>query len=435
MTCCLKRDGYTELHMAATFGSVKSLLLLLNRGASPFAKDDKGDMAIHFAAKYGQLATFMALVQRFPDLYDAVGSNDRLPIHFACQFNHLNIATFVLDGVNIEEFENVTNGPPLLIYAIGGHGLVLGENSTLEYNATVESRLDTNTMHDLDVFWYLVIIKAADPFVKTSPGGLMPVHIASLRGYTNVLFYLLMKYPSMINADTGSGILPIHMAAIGNSVGSIDVLVNDFECDCINSFTQDNETSLILAARSKSWLAVENLLRLGADLTAVVPYGNFQGWSLVHVAAMDNRLDIINTLLNKFPTEIQHLRTVKEGFKAIHIAAMFESLQVLHRLTECCLESTDFQGKTALFLSVEMNLFSSTSLLLDKGANTDVKAFTGDFLLHVCKSVEIAEILIERNPLLPLIFNDNGFLPMHRAISKFFLLLLQKGEITKKRPP
>lgn len=63
--------GPTALHLAAQCGSVEALNCLLALKADYKLSDDRGWMAVHFAAFYDNISCITVLWRKDPDLLDA----------------------------------------------------------------------------------------------------------------------------------------------------------------------------------------------------------------------------------------------------------------------------------------------------------------------------------------------------------------------------
>ena len=94
-------DDSTYLMLAVRKSNVEIIKLLIEAGANFDAKNDVGDMAIHLAAKSGDISVMKAFYEKGCDL-DLMGQS-ATPIGYALRFGRLEVAKFLVKcGANID---------------------------------------------------------------------------------------------------------------------------------------------------------------------------------------------------------------------------------------------------------------------------------------------------------------------------------------------
>jgi len=103
--------------MAAHFGHLGTIKLLIQKGADANAADKKGYTAVHSAASAGFQHVVAYLIDKGSDPKAQAGDNGVTPLHIAAQKGHLMVKDVLLEkgvDVNIPDRNNL----PPLIYAV-----------------------------------------------------------------------------------------------------------------------------------------------------------------------------------------------------------------------------------------------------------------------------------------------------------------------------
>ena len=82
----LDSSGYTPLAWASARGDHKSVILLLDHGASLSIANDLGQSPIHLTAQTGDVTTIQALVRTGADVNSKVRQTHMTPIHYAAEY-------------------------------------------------------------------------------------------------------------------------------------------------------------------------------------------------------------------------------------------------------------------------------------------------------------------------------------------------------------
>jgi len=140
------------------------------------------------------------------------------------------------------------------------------------------------------------------------------------------------------------------------------------------------------------------------------------GWTPLHEAAFENRIDVAKQLLENSANLDS---TDNEGETALHWAARENSVGVAKLLLEnsANVDSTGDDGQTALHWAAWKNSVDVAKLLLGKSANVDSANNWGATALHYAasyNSVDVAKLLLENSANVDSVDND-GETPLHDA--------------------
>jgi hypothetical protein len=125
----------TQLHIAAVWGDVEIVELLLKRGADPNVKDDNGQTPLHIAALWGHVDVVRVLLEHRADP-NAKDNDGKTPLHYAAEKGHVDVVRVLLErGADPRIADNRGHIP--LDYA---------KNSTIR--SLLESALRNNELRD-----------------------------------------------------------------------------------------------------------------------------------------------------------------------------------------------------------------------------------------------------------------------------------------------
>ncbi|KAF7172238.1 hypothetical protein CNMCM5623_004452 [Aspergillus felis] len=200
--------------------------------------DQEAKFPLHEAAREGKTSTAESLLNANPKLATLKDEDERLPIHWAVAFNHLDIVELLVAQKNFDpDVEDASGWTPLMIAA------------SLK-NAEGDPIID------------LLLRKGADVSVK-SVSGQNALHFATSKGNISTVRTLLANKCSARVKDR-RGQLPLHRAAAIGSIPIIKLLLEEGKSP-VNATDIDGLTALHHAVSEGHGDAAITLLKAGAE--------------------------------------------------------------------------------------------------------------------------------------------------------------------------
>jgi len=199
--------GDSPLHLASIEGYLEIMKLLIFHGADVNSKNDSGNTPLIWASKFGDLEIVKLLIDNNADVISK-NKDGKTPLIIAKKNNRLDIVNYI-------------SGVELLIY------LKTGDLEQAE--DLLEKTADIDTQH------------------KDKMGNTF-LHLASSRGYLEIVKILIVKKNFDVNVKNNNGYTPLHSAAEG---GHLDVIIYliDNKGD-INIKNSDGDTAILLAIQN-----------------------------------------------------------------------------------------------------------------------------------------------------------------------------------------
>ena len=374
---CSKK-GVTAVHIAAQQGNLDVLKLLKESGANIHAQTEMGSNSIMSASVgTGDCNTVRWLIEQGVDV-NHCDKNGFTAVHIAAKQGNLDVLKLLKEsGANIH-VQNEMDRNSIMSAAIG-----TGDCNTVRW--LIEQGVDVN---------------------HCSKKGVTAVHIAAQQGNLDVL-KLLKESGANIHAQTEMGINSIMSASVGtgdcNTVrwlieqgvdvnhcdkkgftavhiaakqGNLDVLKLLKESGA-NIHVEDNEGSysvLLAAIGTGDCNTVRWLIEQGVD----VNHCDKNGFTAVHIAAMQGNLDVVK-LLKESGANI-HVEN-NEGSYSVMLAAIGTGdCNTVRWLIEQGVDVNhcDKNGFTAVLNAAQQGNLDVLKLLKESGANIHVQNEMGD---------------------------------------------------------
>ena len=187
----------TSMHLAAMFGLVETATKMINNNHSnePNPADFHGITPLMLAAEYGHL-NIIQLLMNLTENPNAPRNDGLTPIHCAAYAGCLEIVRLLMNSTTNPNAPNNDGYTPIHHAATKGH---------LEI---VRLLMTTTTI----------------PNAPSNSTGLTPIHIAAMKGHINVI-QLLMTATTTPNVPSNTGWTPIHIAATKGHINIIRLLM------------------------------------------------------------------------------------------------------------------------------------------------------------------------------------------------------------------
>lgn len=371
-------DGQTPLHIATIQGQNGVVEYLINRGASTKAKDISGSTPLHEAVRYGrtEIANLLLKAGANPNAQDSLGKTPLLII--SKQESRADIYSLLLTYGADANSKDMYGDTPLHIATMAGM-----KTSILE--KLVNSGADINERNKKGVTPLSLAVEHQwtehiDFYAKRGAD----IHAEDMEGKTplsKALDISLEMTQKVINSNNCStrdslGNTPLHIAiSRGASHEQIVYLITTGSD--INARNRNGDSPLFLAVKSNLRAVGELLLAKGADVFAT----NTENYSPLKMAMMLGG-DVQDWILS---SEVIRA-TDGIGNTPLHYAAEWQIDSAVSVLLEKG-ANTNIQnssGETPLFSAVKTDSVSTLRLLIQKGANTEIRDFLGNTALHSC---------------------------------------------------
>lgn len=229
--------GYTALMVAANFGYLDAVQLLLENGAYLAPKNYSGNTALHLAIKsqHPDPKIVALLLNAWPRNANAKDSDGSTPLHHAAQLNNLEFVKLLLESKADASIKNKA-------------GLNALHSSILEKNIETTILLLQNQPR---------IINDKDVNQNT------PLHYAAIQGRLELAKFLLENKADP-RSKNNMGQLPLHQSVIANNIQMTKLLLQ-IDPSLVNEKDQFGYTPLQLAVLSYSMELVILLLEFNAD--------------------------------------------------------------------------------------------------------------------------------------------------------------------------
>jgi len=214
-----------------------------------------------------------------------------------------------------------------------------------------------------------------------------PLHLAAKKGFL-VIVRLLLLQGADLNIRDVRGCSALHLTVDCPQNEVIRRQLVEILCMAgaeLNYQTKTGETALSLSLRNKNLEIFKLLLGKSAD----VLIANFEGWTLLHIAAEMNiceALDMMEQAAGGCLKQMSEKRIVGNGMTALHVAAKSANFEMVNFLVERKLFNLldrDEEERSVLHVAVENKQLAKVRFSLDKGWVIDEPASAGSTCLHL----------------------------------------------------
>ncbi|KAM9703430.1 ankyrin repeat and SOCS box protein 2 [Menidia menidia] len=209
-----------------------------------------------------------------------------------------------------------------------------------------------------------------------SKPGWLAVHQAAWFGKDTCLRMLLAAQPGMVNKRTARGETPLMVAATGDNLECVQVLLENGAEPDIPSY--DKETPLYKACEKSNAAVVAALLNHGAEVNTRC----LQGWTALQEAVLRNNVEICEMLLK---AGAKYNLSNMYGITPLFTAAQSGQVDTLRFLLKhgADINTQAADGATALYEAAKNGHEQIVELLLSQNADANKPGRTGLLPLHI----------------------------------------------------
>ncbi|XP_076272873.1 uncharacterized protein LOC143204233 [Rhynchophorus ferrugineus] len=253
-------------------------------------------------------------------------------------------------------------------------------------------------------------------FKYTEPSqGLSALHLSAFSGCIGGTQFLISQGCDV--NESYKYYSPLHCAMFGNNSETAMVLLqHGAELQAVTrSKINSNESGLHCAVRVNSVNCVRLLAAQGADVSQV----ELTGMSPIHLAAELNNVECLTIMLKSDGANV-NAQTKGNRYSALHLAVEAEALESMEVLLDSGADANirNDRDETALHLAVKSQNYSSVQLLLTRGEAdpnlVDCKNMTPLHLAAAKTNYNIIDVLVRRGADVNA-KGQNGYTPLHIA--------------------
>jgi ankyrin repeat protein len=385
-------DNWTPLHDASRLGHVKIAKWLLNHGADVNSREKRGWTPLYSAASCGKLEACRLLLEHNAEV-DSQNDNGSTPFLISSKHGHRDVARLLLDHNADVRVRNTNGNTPLHFAASDGYLEVC--RILLERNAEVDSRNNGGLTpffrawklgRNPDIL-QLFLEHDADMRVHDSRKN-TPLHFAAQNGLLEVARQLLERNVE-VDPRNNDETTPF-LTALANGHSDVARLLLGHNAD-VHVHDDKGNTPLHFAARIGLLGVAQILLERNADVNS---QSNHKSTPLL-LASEFGHPDVVQLLLDH--SADLYLRDA-DGDTPLHCAALRGQIEVSQLLLKLDVEVNpqNEEGSTPLHLASlgwEEGSAAIVRLLLDYGADVQVRDFSGKTASEVARGPEQEEIV------------------------------------------
>jgi uncharacterized protein len=365
---CVHHPGsLTALQVAAVTGLAASCTLLLESEHSLLhMTDQKGYTALMLAASFGVLENVQLLVQHGADV-NAVNNQRETALMLACLQNRVKVVVFLLKrGAAVNAVAD--NGQVALFGAVQSNSvaavqLLLDHGADISFTDSTGRNVLFKAAHDDNVFMMDVLVKRGLSVNSAESSGNTVLIAAVTGGHTAAVEWLIQR-GAAVNASNSFGSTVLHVAC----AEGVDV-------DSVDATTSMISMSELLLSNGADVHKCSELGRTALHLIA--DYGYLECAKVLIAAGAD-----VNHLDNDGVASL-HLAVGKHNSAVVQLLLQHGATAVMNRVLDvkcvhgehCCTA-----GMTPLMMCNEID---TVKLLLAAGADVHVTNEAGDTCLHV----------------------------------------------------
>ncbi len=435
------QDGETLLLVAIRANNVNAVRLLLEKGADPTIRNNKGETPFYVAVRKHTACGILHLLLESGkvDINETTTEQGRTALYMTVKKSNTAAAEFLLSKGAKPNVADENGATPLHLAAANAKDMDIVE---LLLN---HPDVDVNLMDD---YW-----QNAQDYAMENENGL-DERIANLLKEKGVI-----ERENELFREKNESLEKLLNYTSSNAEEEIESILSDRSVPFEDKIARINEENLISAIKNSDVESVRLLLENGADISACGEYGmnalhlaskyartthlidviletgkfdinaaDNYGRTPLHYAIMGTNSDInARHLIRKGadPTIAN-----REGNTPFHLAAFrgkeIETIKLILENERVDINSRDFSGMTALHYAIWASNVITVRYLLKKGADPNAVKKNGATLFHLVvqsddyyKTTELIDIILETGKFNINAADNDGRTPLHYAIASF----------------
>jgi len=414
------------VHLAIEKSSTEMLELLLDSGEDISRVDTRKRTALHIACKTGNSDIVERCLQQIS--VHVKCDRGRTPLHIATWEGHKHVVEMLLQ--NGADPAAKTNKNWTAVHHACRYAcleclklLISQEESPLLWKTSS----DLSVLHlaacnsKLDLFEFL-IEKNLDPLDKTEDG-YNALHYAAQEGREEIAKYLLKRFPELLTGKDNDKSTVLHHAAREGSWSTLRLLIDcgaDLRATCKTKWTVLHE-----AARHCCLDCVKIILQKDASL---IEEKTADGYSALHLAACNTRLEIVRFLMEKKLDPFERSRT---GNTSLHLSAQDGQTKIVEFLLQLHPEKVNDRNDnnwTPLIFAARNGQCATLKFLIERGADLRISSKSNWTVLHYAARyccLECVKLIVSKEAKLIELKTTKGLNVLHMAASNSNLETVQ----------
>ena len=376
-------DGQTPLHFAAIYGHKAITSYLLENGASVKAKDILGSTPLHEAVRYGHIEIVQLLLDKGADAnsQDSLGKTPLLLV--IPKETRIEISSLLITHGANPNAKDMYGDTPVHIATMSGMEVGMLENLK-NGGADINERnkkgitpmaLAVDRLNKEHVAFYSK--SGADIHAEDNEGNTPLSRIIQIKDKTTSTELLkIMVYKKNINSRDSYGNTPLHIVISKNAnteqIKYLLSLTND-----IDIRNKNGDTPLYLAVQKNRRVPGEMLLAKGANVFST----NNENYSPLRMALVSGG-EVQEWILTSEVIK----KTDGIGNTPLHYACEWKLDNAVSVLLEKGANPNvrNANGETTIFNAIKSDSTSTIDLLMKKGAQKNARDYLGNTPLHAC---------------------------------------------------
>lgn len=272
-------------------------------------------------------------------------------LHIAAELGSINVVRLIIT-INKKLINQYLSGKTALIHAAAnGH---------------------THIVRYLDEHGANFMLETKTPDIKGNRH--LPIHWAALKGFSETVACLIeLQSPIYIRVNTHNSHL-IHLAAQINDLATITLLLS-IDSNLLNVTDDNNQTPLLWAAANGHEQVVQYLLQQGADTSLATNLKGHKNHNKnpIHYATEFGYKNIVKLLITH--ESYNDVRLGDDALHLVHIAVIENKLEILALLLDInpfYINATDKLNRTPLLIATQKGFDAIVSFLLINGADIHI---------------------------------------------------------------